>query len=631
MLTLEELQAGFTLGDWEILPAQRILQRGEQVERPEPMVFDVLLALARRNGDLVSNDELIAEVWQGRAFSDEVVQQKISQLRRHLGDTRPYEHIGTLPRRGYQVLKPVELLVRPEPGAPQPAVAAAAPGAGRGKAITAIVVLGFLSILVLTMTDRWPPGAPSPPACSLAVLPIDNLSGDPKNQYIAEGIKSTLAQRLNELPGCTIKNARAIYDESATEIAKRLGVASLLHGTVQLQNDIVKIDYFIIVGDDGSQAASGEVTGALTDLFALQERLARAVRSELVGDNAPELITRQAPDSDAYNSYMRGMYKLQHRFEGTNLEDAIELFQESLLRDATYGPAYLGLATAYALLPDYRDADLEANHRLAIQTIERGMAQDPSITDPAGAIYGFVYYQQKRWLEAEQNYERAVSAPVVDSNAFSWYSMMLAATGRFTKARDVALRAEVLDPGNGVINSRIAMVYTWLENTAKAFEYFDRANDLHATGEIHVMAHSLLLWRNGQPKLSRDLTFAAVTMEDGATEWIDGVYLALADPTPDNVSAALDAINAAWGERRVFPGTLLVVRSLLGDVEGAMQVARRLERPGMLFSMEILFIPELAPLRAHPDFLPLLNRLGVVEYWASVGCTWTDDRVQCRD
>ena len=95
--------------------------------------------------------------------------------------------------------------------------------------------------------------------------------------------------------------------------------------------------------------------------------------------------------------------------------------------------------------------------------------------------------------------------------------------------------------------------------------------------------------------------------------------------------AALDAIDAAWAQRRVFPGTLVVVRSLLGDIDGAMEVARLLEGPGMVFSMEVLFIPELAPLRQHPDFLPLLQRLGVVEYWDAVGCTWADDRVQCQD
>jgi DNA-binding winged helix-turn-helix (wHTH) protein/TolB-like protein len=629
MLTNEELHGGFSLGDWAILPAQRILQRGDQVERPEPMVFDVLLALARRNGDLVTKDELIDEVWHGRAFSDEVIQQKISQLRGHLGDKKSYRYIGTLPRKGYQLLMPLKLHVQEDPAAVPPA-----PGDAwserRWKAVALAVVLGFLLTMWISRPDMWAPDSEPPASCSLAVLPIENLSGDPNNLYIAEGIKNALAQRLNALPGCTIKIARTEYAGEWPDIAARLGVASLLHGTVQLQNDTLKINYFIILGRDGEQIGSGEVTGALSDLFSLQERLARAVRTELTGNNTPELITRQTPDSDAYNTYVRGMYKLQHRFEGGNLEDSIGLFRESIRLDESYGPAYLGLATAYALLPDYRNADIETNHRLAIETIERGVARDVSIEDPAGAIYGYVYYQQKRWLEAEENYRRAVSAPVVDWNAFNWYSMMLAATGRFEEARDVALRAEVLDPGNGVINSRIAMVYSWLGNTAKAFEYFDQANDLHATGEIHVMAHALLLQRNGQLDLSRDLTFAAVTMEDGATEWIDDVYAALTDPTPERAATALAAINSAWTERRVFPGTLVVVRTLLGDIEGALEVARMLEGPGMLFSMEVLFIPELAPLRQHPDFLPLLDRLGVTEYWDSVGCTWADDRVDCR-
>ena len=175
------------------------------------------------------------------------------------------------------------------------------------------------------------------------------------------------------------------------------------------------------------------------------------------------------------------------------------------------------------------------------------------------------------------------------------------------------------------------MVYTWLNNTAKAYEYFDRANDLHATGTIHVIAHALLLQRNGQLEQSQNLAFAAVTMESGATDWIDKVYAALAERTPERVAIALEAINQAWDNRRVSPEPVLVTRSLLGDIDGAMAIASLLEEPGMLFSMEVLFMPELKPLRQHQEFLPLLERLGVVAYWESVGCRWVDDRVDCRN
>jgi DNA-binding winged helix-turn-helix (wHTH) protein/tetratricopeptide (TPR) repeat protein len=617
MLTLEELNRGFSLGGWEVLPAQRTLQRGEQVERPEPMVFDVLLALARRNGDLVTKDELVEEVWHGRPVSDEVIQQKVAQLRKHFADQRAYRYVGTLPRRGYQLLQPVVL------HEDSPAVSHKPQSHSRWKAVAAAIVLGFLVIAWLV----WP--RPDDLA-DLAILPIENLSGDPNNLYIAEGIKNTLAQRLNELPDRTIRIARTVYQDPWPVIADELRVATLLVGSVQLQNDILKIDYNIL-DRDGTQIAAGEVTGELSDLFDLQEKLARQVRAELAGDDGPELITKQAPDSAGYNSYMRGMYKLEHRLGGTNLEDAIELFQESIQLDASYGPAYLGLATAYALMPDYRGADLETYHHLAIETIERGVARDGSISDPAGAIYGFVYYQQKQWLEAEKNYRRAVSAPVVDSNAFSWYSMMLANVGRMEKSRDMALAAEALDPDNGVVNSRVAMVYTWLNNTAKAYEYFDRANDLDATGELHDISYAFLLARTGQLEMSRNLTFSAVEDAAGETEWIDPVFAALTDGTPELTEAALAAVRDAWEKRHISPEMLLISRVLLGDTDGAMEVARLLERPGLLFSMEILFVPELAPLRKHPDFLPLLDRMGVVRYWDSVGCRWQDDHVDCDD
>ena len=499
-------------------------------------------------------------------------------------------------------------------------------------------VLGFLLI-------AWLVWQPSEDLADLAILPIENLSGDANNLYIAEGIKNTLAQRLNELPDRTIRIARTVYNDPWPAVADELRAATLLHGSVQLQNGILKIAYNIL-DRDGTQIAAGEVTGELGDLFRLQEKLARQVQVELGGHDEPELIKRQAPDSAGYNSYMRGMYKLEHRMErrnlenreeGSNLEDAIELFEETIRLDAAYGPAYLGLATAYALMPDYLGADLETYHRLAIDTIERGIALDPSITEPAGAIYGFVYYQQKNWLEAERNYLRAVSAPVVDSNAFSWYSMMLANVGRMEKSRDIALAAEALDPDNGVINSRIAMVYTWLNNTANAHEYFDRANDLDATGELHDISYAFLLARNGQLDRSRDLTFAAVEDAGVGTEWIDPVYAALtaaltdSDNTPELAEAALDAIRDAWKAEHISPEMLIISRSLLGDTDGAMEVARLLEQPGLLFSMEILFVPELAPLRQHSEFLPLLERLGVVRYWDSVGCRWLDDHLECDD
>ena len=102
MPTIKELDAGFRLGDWEVLPSLRVLRRDGVDTSPEPMAFDVLIALAKRDGALVTKDEIIEEVWNGRAFSDEPLQQKISMLRGHFGDSKPFEYIGTVHKKGYR-------------------------------------------------------------------------------------------------------------------------------------------------------------------------------------------------------------------------------------------------------------------------------------------------------------------------------------------------------------------------------------------------------------------------------------------------------------------------------------------------------------------------------------------------
>ena len=105
-----ELQKGFWIGDWEVLPGQGIVRCGDHEERPEPMVFEVLMALASRDGELVTRQELIDEIWDGRPTSDEPINRCLSQLRGHLGDReRPYRYIETLTRRGYRLNHKVRL------------------------------------------------------------------------------------------------------------------------------------------------------------------------------------------------------------------------------------------------------------------------------------------------------------------------------------------------------------------------------------------------------------------------------------------------------------------------------------------------------------------------------------------
>lgn len=615
----EDLFAGFTLGEWEVLPGKGVLRRGDAEERPEPKVFEVLIALAARDGNLVTRDELVNEVWDGRPTTDEPINRCLSQLRGHLDDRqRPHRYVETLQRRGYRLMQAVELHNKVEPDAG--IGTAAGSGLRLWKKVAALLVLGVIAIAVYTSILS------PPPVRSIAVMPFENLSGEQSDEYLVSGFKAELVQTLHNIPDFTVKNGRVSYEKETFEIAELFHVESVLLGSVQRDGDVLLIRYEI--SQNGETIAADKLSGRIDEIFSLQATLAAMVRDKLIGKSTQTLIKSRPSDSDAYDSYMRGMYALEHRGDPGKLEAAVELFQNAIGLDEYYGPSYLALATAYALMPDYRSAALAEFNKLAIETVDRGVAVDPIIKDAAAAIYGYVYHKEKRWSESEQAYLRAVNAGIVDSNAFNWYSRMLASVGRLDAALSLVLRALEIDPSSALINSRVAMTYTWLLDSENAHVYFARANDLGASGSIHLLAYALLLAREGKIDQARHLTSEGVALAGARTDWIEPVFAAMSDPS--RIAEALQALNETAAARQVAPQIELTVRTLLGDIDGAMQVARLLELPGEIFEMDLLFIPELQALRRHPDFLPLLARLGVVDYWASAGCEWAGDRVLCQ-
>ncbi|MDH5262644.1 MAG: winged helix-turn-helix domain-containing protein, partial [Gammaproteobacteria bacterium] len=571
--------------------------------------------------NLVTKQELIDEVWDGRPTSDEPIARCLSQLRGHLDDRqKPHKLIETLQRRGYRLNQRVELhqpataetlgAVMIEPG----------PSSRVWKMVAAILAVGFVATMAISY---WSPG---PQPHSIAVMPFKNLSGNESDEYLVLGFKEELVTTLQGLPKYTVKNVRGTYKEEDAEIAEMLGVANLLYGTLQRNGDDLKISYQI--SNEGDVVHGGSIEGSVLTLFNLQESVALMVRDKLVGKSAQMLIKSRPSDSQAYDSYMRGMYALEHRGSPGNLENAIDLFQNAIENDASYGPSYLALATVYTLLPYYRNAPLEEMDRLALETVENGVAADPIIADAAGAIYGYVYHKQKRWEESEAAFLRAVNAEVVDSNAFNWYSRMLASVGRLDDSLTLILSALEIDPSSPVINSRTAMSYAWVGNEQKALEYYERANALGWRGPVHILGYAFILIQTGQIRRAQELAMATVQEMGASTDWVGPVFDAFADPSKS--AAALEALNAVAAQEPVAPVIELTVRAMLGDLDGAMRIAERLEEPGEVFQMDMLFIPELAELRRHPGFMPLMGRLGISAYWSSKGCTWKDDHVNCE-
>ena len=281
MPTKEELQKGFKLGDWEVLPARHEIHRGDEVVRPEPKQLEVLLALAVRDGDVVTRDELVEECWGGRPTADEPINRSISQLRKHLGDERPYQYIDVIVKAGYCLKQPV-ILTEPSAKTVAPVVVIRTRKASRIWAVVASLAIVALIVGIVTF---WP----KQPVTSIAVLPFANLSGDPGNAYVARGFKEELVHTLHNVPELAIKNARVkVEGKSNSEIGRELGVDNVLIGALRMQGEELKFSYQLVRVDDGLNVDSGQVAGPRSRLFDLQEELAILVWTPFEGDSAQQ-------------------------------------------------------------------------------------------------------------------------------------------------------------------------------------------------------------------------------------------------------------------------------------------------------------------------------------------------------
>jgi hypothetical protein len=179
-----------------------------------------------------------------------------------------------------------------------------------------------------------------------------------------------------------------------------------------------------------------------------------------------------------------------------------------------------------------------------------------------------------------------------------------------------------------VFNSRVALAYLWLGDNENASIFFDRAEKYGAGGRTHMMGHALFLARHGQNDEARAMSRRAAEVAGVSPDWTGPFFAAMDDPTLRPQAVA--AIDAAAVADEVNEQVEFMARVLLEDLDGALRVAQLLEMHGEVFEMDLLFIPEVEPLRAHPGFGDLMTSLGIRAYWSERNCTWTGNSVRCE-
>jgi TolB-like protein/Flp pilus assembly protein TadD len=325
------------------------------------------------------------------------------------------------------------------------------------------------------------------PAKSIAVLPFDNLSRDPENAYFAEGVQDEILTRLAKVADLKVISRTSTQrfksaPANLPDIAKQLGVANILEGSVQKSADQVRVSVQLINALTDAHLWAEIYDRKLTDIFAVESDIAKTIadtlQAKLTGSEKQLMASQSTTDTAAYELYHKGRSLWEQR-SGDNIPKAIAFYEQAIARDPNYALAYAGLAKSYVLLPFFAGADRRNVFPKAKEAALKALRLDSNLAEAHVALGKVLFISEIDLAGAMREYKRAIELQPNDATAHHWFGNdTLAALGRFEEAIAEGKRAVELDPLSPVINADLGTSFYY------ARRYDESARQLRKTLEI---------------------------------------------------------------------------------------------------------------------------------------------------
>lgn len=455
--------------------------------------FRVLELLLERPGDLISREQFQRQIWPADSFVDFELglNTAVKRLRQALGDSADTPRfIETLPRRGYRFVFPVDgvsavggdsagsATATPQPGVgpqiPRPLSMAVAATRTRKKGIWAALVLFLAAALVgglylLAGHSRTTGSAAQ--IRSVAVLPLENLSSDPEQEYFADGMTDEIITDLAKMGGLRVISRTSVLRfkhsrEALPQIARELNVDAVVEGTVRRSSHRVRITAQLIRAYNDQHLWADEFEGDLQDVLTLQDDVARAIvgkiHGQLAGRQQIRVAAARQVDPEAYDFYLRGQHILAQQGTREALNNAIRDYMLALEKDSNYAPAYAALAHCYSQgmfvgrpLPP-REAWARAS-----EAARKALQIDDELAEAHIAMGAVRFRYDWNWAEADREYKRAIELNPNSAHAYADYSIFLNIMRRTDEGTAAALQAQQLDPLSASVSNAVALSYSW--------------------------------------------------------------------------------------------------------------------------------------------------------------------------
>jgi len=626
-------------GTYEVsLQSGEVRKAGLRI-RVQQQPMKLLEILLEHPGEVVTREELRSRVWPNESFGDfdQALNIAIGKLRSALGDSAENPlFIETLPKRGYRFIADVSILDtdarlrRPEPVAAGPPArepglmpqgsAAVAP---RRRLWPTSVIVALALVLSLSILSVWlfRSRGPAPAGIrSLAVLPLENLSGDASQNYFADGMTDELITDLAQISALRVISRTSVMAYKGArkplpQIARELNVDAVVEGTVLRSGDQVRITAQLIEASTDKHLWSQSYEGELRDTLALQSRVASAIADKIRINLTPReqaaLKNVEVVNPEAYESYLKGRYFWNKR-TADGLKVALAYFKQATEEDPKYAKAYSGLADTYALLGDWQYAVMTPKEAFpkakaaAIHALELDDTLGEAHNSLAFVLDGFDWDLDAGGKE----FQRAIELNPGYATAHHWYAWHLSLLGRFDEAITEMKKAENLDPLSLIINADLA------ELLGLAHYYDDSIRQSLKTIEMDpnfALAHNQLaqayLQKHMYAEAVAELQKAVGLSKDSPTCIANLARAYVASGKRGEAVKLLDDLKRRSSTGYSNASEIAMIYASLGDPDQAMHwLEKGFEER---FNPGVLLRPGFDPLRSDPRFEDLRRRIGL--------------------
>jgi TolB-like protein/DNA-binding winged helix-turn-helix (wHTH) protein/Flp pilus assembly protein TadD len=602
------------------LQSGELRKAGRLIKLP-PQPLRILTLLATRK-DVVTRDEIQKQIWSDATYVDfeRGINHCISQIRSALDDnTGTPRYVQTLPRRGYRFVAPV---VEREHDKIQPPerIPSLEPRTAARFALVAFCLIVVLAGGVFGWRHISTEQNLQRSKVPLAVLPFVNLSGDPQQDYFAEGMTEALITQLGKFSRLRVISNQTVMhfngiNSPASEIARQLNVNEIVKGFVLQSNGKVRISAQLIDPASGTYVWTGSYEGDLRDVLTIQREVADGIASKIRVTMTPQERQRVRSDEEvnpaAHEAYLRGRYYSSKRTRQA-LDKSIEYFLSAVKEDPNYAPAYAGLADSYNLLAYSGALPPKVAYPEATTAAMKALQLDDTSADAHTSLADIRSVYEWKWSEAEAEYRRAIELNSSYAIAHQWYASYLGAMGRPKESVLEAKQALGLDPLSLVINSNVGWSYYLAGRYDDAIASWQSTLEMDsAFGLAHLDLGRAYQQKNmHEPAISEMLKAIALSGETPAALAALGYsYAAAGKPTQ-----TIEIVNRlkTMAETSYVPAyDLAVLYAGLGKRDDALNWLQEAygERCGELLYIKV--DPRLDSLRDDPRFAALTRDMGL--------------------